>query len=97
MSEFTEQAKKLCDMLSEEDKAALSQVPAPCACSVPLRYENLRLRSALRDMLREAESDLRNNDGNPYRAVVLRAQAALNISTPNARHDAGGRSGANDD
>ena len=52
-------------------------------CSVSLRYENLRLRSALRDMLREAESDLRNNDGNPYRAVVLRAQAALNISTPN--------------
>ena len=53
------------------------------SCSVSLRYENLRLRSALRDMLREAESDLRNNDGNPYRAVVLRAQAALNISTPN--------------
>ena len=34
MSEFTEAAKELCDMLSEEDKVALSQVPAQCDCSV---------------------------------------------------------------
>ena len=66
------------------------------SCSVSLRYENLRLRSALRDMLREAESDLRNNDGNPYRAVVLRAKAALNISTPNAAVEARRKAVASD-
>jgi len=63
------------------------------SCSVSLRYENLRLRSALRDMLREAESDLRNNDSNPYRGVVLRAQAALNISTPSTKLNSASQEG----
>ena len=74
-------------MTSPTTSAAPSGTSAR-SCSVSLRYENLRLRSALRDMLREAEFDLRNNNRNPYRAVVLRAQAALNISTPNAQNQA---------
>ena len=71
-------------MVDQNNKVARMEAQENQGSVLALRYQNLRLRSALREMLRGAESDLRNNDRNPYRDVVLRARAALDLCTPNA-------------
>ena len=65
MSEFREACKELQDLLSEEDKAALSQVPAPCDCSEGTSASPCS--ADLRVCERAETCSMLNSDGEPCR------------------------------